>query len=70
MALDKHGQLDAAVIAFYVPIAILTLSLVIRNGIRQGGWIFLFSFSLGKVQPPVRLLASDLPVFEFPDQNL
>jgi hypothetical protein len=57
MSLDKHGLLSAAVIAFYVPMAIFTLALLIRHGFREGGWVFLFSFSIGEVQLPIELLA-------------
>lgn len=50
MALDKHGELSAAVIAFYVPVALIALFLVLRYGFRRdAGWIFLFTFSIVRI---------------------
>jgi hypothetical protein len=47
--LDISGDLQAAVIAFYCPIFILTFVLVARYGFsRDSGWIFLFIFALGQ----------------------
>lgn len=48
MALDDHGKLAAATIAFYVPYFAIALFLTLRHGFRRdAGWIFLLIFSLG-----------------------
>ena len=49
MPLDERGKIAAAQIAFYAPIAGLTLYLVFRYALRRdAGWLFLslFSFSM------------------------
>jgi hypothetical protein len=46
--LDTKGDIAAATIAFYVPVAVVALALTIRYGLRRdAGWIFLFTFALG-----------------------
>jgi hypothetical protein len=48
--LDVYGDIQAAVIAFYFPILILTLVYTARYGFsRDAGWTFLFTFSVGKM---------------------
>jgi hypothetical protein len=47
MPLDERGKIAAAQLAFYVPIAGLTLYLVFRYALRRdAGWLFLALFSL------------------------
>lgn len=47
--LDIRGKIAAAQIAFYVPIAIVTILLVFRYLFRRdAGWLFLFIFSGSK----------------------
>lgn len=47
--LDTRGKIAAAQIAFYVPIAVVTLLLVFRYVFRRdAGWLFLFIFSGSK----------------------
>lgn len=46
--LDARGKIAAAELAFYVPIAIVSLLLVIRYAFRRdSGWFFLLWFALG-----------------------
>jgi len=46
--LDTRGKIAAAEIGFYVPIAVLTLILIIKYAFRRdAGWFFLFLFSIG-----------------------
>ena len=48
MSLDQFGKIAAAEIAFYVPLILVVLYLLLRHGFgRSQGWIFLFTFSLG-----------------------
>jgi hypothetical protein len=47
--LDVRGQIAAAQIAFYVPVAVATFALVYRYAFRRdAGWLFLCIFSLSK----------------------
>jgi hypothetical protein len=47
-ALDNIGKIAAAQIAFYTPIAAITLFLIFRYAFRRdGGWFWLFIFSAG-----------------------
>ena len=47
--LDTRGIISAVEIAFYTPIAFLTLYLVYRYAFRRdAGWLFLSIFSMGK----------------------
>jgi hypothetical protein len=47
--LDVRGQIAAAQIAFYVPIAAATFALIYRYAFRRdAGWLFLCIFSLGE----------------------
>jgi hypothetical protein len=47
--LDTRGMMAAAQIAFYVPIAIISILLVFRYVFRRdAGWLFLFIFSASK----------------------
>jgi len=44
--LDTRGKIAAAELAFYVPIAALSLVLIFRYAFRRdAGWFFLFIFS-------------------------
>ena len=44
--LDTRGKIAAAELAFYAPIAALSLVLIIRYAFRRdAGWFFLFIFS-------------------------
>ena len=46
--LDTRGDIAAATIAFYVPVAAITLAFTIRYGLRRdAGWLFLYIFALG-----------------------
>lgn len=46
--LDVRGDIAAAEIGFYVPVAVFTLILTVRYGLsKDAGWLFLFIFSLG-----------------------
>jgi len=46
--LDTRGDLAAAQIAFYAPIAVISIALVFRYHLkRDAGWLFLFIFSIG-----------------------
>jgi len=59
--LDTRGDISAATIAFYVPVAALTLALTIRYGLRRdAGWIFLFVFSLVRIAGGALLVAAEL----------
>ncbi|KAF5337230.1 hypothetical protein D9611_003452 [Ephemerocybe angulata] len=61
MPLDTFGKLAAAQIAFYVPIAGLTLFLTFRYALRRdAGWLFLAIFSLARVAGGAVLLAAQL----------
>ena len=47
-ALDNIGKIAAAQIAFYTPIAAITLFLIFRYAFRRdAGWFWLFFFSAG-----------------------
>lgn len=47
-ALDAIGKIAAAQIAFYTPVAAITLFLIFRYAFRRdGGWFWLFIFSAG-----------------------
>jgi hypothetical protein len=47
-ALDNVGKIAAAQIAFYTPIAAITLFLIFRYAFRRdAGWFWLFIFSAG-----------------------
>lgn len=47
-ALDTVGKIAAAQIAFYTPVAAITLLLIFRYAFRRdGGWFWLFIFSAG-----------------------
>ncbi|TRM60162.1 hypothetical protein BD626DRAFT_505683 [Schizophyllum amplum] len=59
--LDTRGKIAAAEIAFYVPIAILSLLLVIRYAFRRdSGWHFLFLFALVRITAGALLIAAEL----------
>ena len=50
--LDIRGDLQAAVIAFYFPILIVSFALTYRYGFsRDAGFVFLFLFSMGECLP-------------------
>lgn len=47
--LDQRGDIAVAEIVVYIPILILSVILVIRNGFtRQAGWIYLVILSLSE----------------------
>ena len=49
-SLNTYGKIDAATMAFYLPVFAISLVLVFRHGIkRDAGWIFLCIFSLSKL---------------------
>jgi len=59
--LDTRGKLAAAQIGFYVPVAALTLLLVIRYALRRdAGWLFLFIFSITRIAGGALILAGQL----------
>jgi len=59
--LDTRGDIAAATIAFYVPVAAVALALTIRYGFRRdAGWIFLFIFSLVRIAGGAVLVAAEL----------
>jgi len=59
--LDHRGDIAAATIAFYVPVAAVALALTIRYGLRRdAGWIFLFLFSLVRIASGAVLVAAEL----------
>jgi len=61
--LDLRGQIAAAQLAFYVPIAILCLILVIRYGFRRdAGWFFMLFFALTRIAGGALLIAAELVV--------
>ena len=46
--LDNIGKIAAAQIAYYTPVAAITLFLIYRYAFRRdGGWFWLFIFSAG-----------------------
>jgi hypothetical protein len=46
--LDTRGKIGAAQIAFYTPIAIITIYLIYRYAFRRdAGWFWLFIFAAG-----------------------
>jgi hypothetical protein len=59
--LDVFGQLAAATIAFYIPILVITITLVLRHGFRRdAGWIFLLIFSIVRILGGILLIAAEL----------
>ncbi|KAJ3513122.1 hypothetical protein NLJ89_g3126 [Agrocybe chaxingu] len=66
-SLDTRGQISAAEIAFYAPVAAITLLLIIRYAFRRdAGWFFLFLFSLARIAGGALVLAGQLK----PDPSL
>ena len=60
-ALDAIGKIAAAQIAFYTPIAAITLFLIFRYAFRRdGGWFWLFIFSAGNSSLSTYFTLSDL----------
>ena len=58
--LDARGKIAAAELAFYVPIAIVSLLLVIRYAFRRdSGWFFLLWFALGASPSPLIVSRAD-----------
>ncbi|PPQ64729.1 hypothetical protein CVT26_002673 [Gymnopilus dilepis] len=58
--LDTRGILAAAEIAFYAPIAVLTLILVFRYAFRRdAGWFFLFIFSISHIAEGALIVAGE-----------
>lgn len=59
MALDKHGDLGAALIPFYLPFIPLTIYLAFRHGFnRTGGWVYLCTLAV--VSEKTRSLVDNL----------
>ena len=55
MALDVRGKIAAAQLAFYVPVAIVSLIFFIRYLFRNdAGWFFLLLFALRQYQSILR----------------
>ena len=60
MPLDERGKIAAAQLAFYAPVAGLTLYLVFRYALRRdAGWLFLALFSLSMSDVHYNLAISD-----------
>jgi hypothetical protein len=60
-SLDAFGKLAAATIVFYVPILVITVTLVLRHGFkRDAGWIFLSIFSTIRILGGILLIAAQL----------
>ncbi|KAJ7785931.1 hypothetical protein B0H16DRAFT_1488533 [Mycena metata] len=58
--LDTRGIIAAAQLAAYVPIAALSLYLVIRYALRRdAGWLFLFLFSLTRIAGGALIVAGE-----------
>ncbi|PPQ88083.1 hypothetical protein CVT25_014381 [Psilocybe cyanescens] len=61
--LDIRGQIAAAQIAFYSPIAIITLILVFKYALRRdAGWFFLFLFSIARLAQGALVVAAEMVV--------
>ncbi|KAH9486689.1 hypothetical protein JR316_0000754 [Psilocybe cubensis] len=61
--LDTRGQIAAAQIAFYAPIAIITFILVIKYALRRdAGWFFLFLFSIARLAQGALIVAAEMIV--------
>jgi len=59
--LDATGKIAAAQIAFYTPIAVITLILFFRYVFRRdGGWFWLFIFSAVRIAGAALLIAGQL----------
>ncbi|KZP32370.1 hypothetical protein FIBSPDRAFT_723111 [Athelia psychrophila] len=60
MALDKHGDLGAALIPFYLPFIPLTIYLAFRHGFsRSGGWVYLCILAVMRVLAGILLVAAE-----------
>ncbi|KAJ7169508.1 hypothetical protein C8R46DRAFT_1089019 [Mycena filopes] len=60
-ALDTRGIIAAAQLAAYVPIAGLSLFLVIRYALRRdAGWLFIFLFSLTRIASGALIVAGEV----------
>jgi len=59
--LDTRGKIAAAQIAFYTPIAAITLFLIFRYAFRRdGGWFWLFIFSAVRIANGALVIAGEL----------
>jgi len=59
--LDTRGKIAAAQLAFYTPIAVITLLLIFRYAFRRdGGWFWLFNFSAVRIAGGALLIAGEL----------
>ncbi|KAF4623483.1 hypothetical protein D9613_002065 [Agrocybe pediades] len=59
--LDTRGDLAAAQIAFYAPIAVITLILIFRYHLRRdAGWLFLFFFSITRIAQGALIVAAQM----------
>lgn len=47
--LDQRGDIAIGEIVVYIPIALISIALLIRHGFsRRGGWIYLVLLAIGK----------------------
>ncbi|KAJ7356983.1 hypothetical protein DFH08DRAFT_850689 [Mycena albidolilacea] len=68
MPLDTRGIISAAQLGAYVPIAGVSLFLVIRHALRRdAGWLFLFIFSLTRIAGGALIVAGELMKNPSPD---
>ncbi|KAJ8520573.1 hypothetical protein ONZ45_g2630 [Pleurotus djamor] len=68
MPIDERGSIAAAMIAFYVPIAAITLGLMARYALRRdAGWMFLFIFSWLRIAEGALLVAGQLVTPTIPE---
>ncbi|KAJ7101018.1 hypothetical protein C8R43DRAFT_1048094 [Mycena crocata] len=67
-SLDTRGIIAAAQLAAYVPIAALSLYLVIRYALRRdAGWLFMFLFSATRIAGGALIVAGELMKKPMPD---
>ncbi|KAF7339979.1 Dienelactone hydrolase family protein [Mycena venus] len=66
--LDTRGIIAAAQLGGYVPIAAISLYLVIRYALRRdAGWLFMFIFSLARIAGGALIVAGELMKNPSPD---
>lgn len=51
--LDQRGDIDATILAVYIPVAFLSVFLIFRYGLKNGGssWIYLTVFAASENGP-------------------
>ncbi|KAJ6574734.1 hypothetical protein B0H19DRAFT_1125513 [Mycena capillaripes] len=70
-SLDTRGIIAAAQLGGYVPIAALSLYLVIRYALRRdAGWLFMFIFSLTRIAGGALIVAAEVMKAPSPDLYL